>query len=126
MCVCVCVCVCTRTTEVETKYPFFSQSGTHDCVQHGCLSDKQAAPPYLQPKLSKTHTNVCSTKQVDRKSVLKLFQDSKAISLSLKQFLKRGVVLAIFTLITLAVRLAVTDGGPTQKVINRWGQYVTM
>ena len=112
--------MCVYAVEVELN---FSQSWTHYSVYNVVWGTNKLVP-YLQHKLFKTHTNFPATTQVNRKSTLWLFQDSKLTSPSLKQFLKRGVVLAIFTMITLALRLAVTNGGPTQKVINRYDSHL--
>ena len=59
--------------------------------------------------------------QMDLQSTHKMLEDLK-LSRRLKEFLKRGLTLGIFALCAIMLRITVTNGGPDQKVFNRYNQ----
>ena len=58
---------------------------------------------------------------MDLQSTHKMLEDLK-LSRRLKEFLKRGLTLGIFALCAIMLRITVTNGGPDQKVFNRYNQ----
>ena len=57
--------------------------------------------------------------QMDLKSTYKLLEDLKLLR-RMKEFSKRGLILAVFTLCAITLRIMVTNGGPNEKIFHRY------